>query len=351
MPSWQPIMTPLKVVIIVLVVGICFIPTGVSLMRTSQSIFEQVAQYDGQGNTNVDCAITSQNENKPCTITFTFKESVEGPLYVYYQLDNFYQNHRKYVSSVSYEQLAGIQLSASYISAYCTPLTQVKDVNGSLVTYNPCGLIANSFFNDIISVSPSSNYTLDESNIAWPTDKDKFAQVDGFQSYNFGTAKPSLATPVTCRAKGLNADCLLYKNPTTLEYYYYYYPDNSEYQYLYESYDNIDPIKGVTDEHFMVWMRSASLPKFRKLYGKIDSNFEAGDTIQFDINANFEVDSFDGSKYLVISTAGEFGGKNPSLGIGFVVVGSISLFLGTLFGLKSLLSPRAIGNAKLLKWT
>jgi len=28
----------------------------------------------------------------------------------------------------------------------------------------------------------------------------------------------------------------------------------------------------VTDERFMVWMRTAALPKFRKLWGRIDSN-------------------------------------------------------------------------------
>jgi len=28
---------------------------------------------------------------------------MEGPVYVYYQLDNFYQNHRRYVKSRSFD--------------------------------------------------------------------------------------------------------------------------------------------------------------------------------------------------------------------------------------------------------
>ena len=33
----------------------------------------------------------------------------------------------------------------------------------------------------------------------------------------------------------------------------------------------------VTDPHFIVWMRTAGLPNFRKLYGEIGETLEAGD--------------------------------------------------------------------------
>jgi hypothetical protein len=36
--AWQPIMTPLKVVAIFMVIGITFIPTGVSLMKSSNAV-------------------------------------------------------------------------------------------------------------------------------------------------------------------------------------------------------------------------------------------------------------------------------------------------------------------------
>jgi hypothetical protein len=97
-------------------------------------------------------------------------------------------------------------------------------------------------------------------------------------------------------------------------------------------------------------MRTAPLPNFRKLYGKIDSSFNTGDVLKFNIIANFEVDSFDGSKSLVISNLGEFGAKNPNLGIAYIVVGIISLVFAILFGTKQLLSPRPVADPALLNW-
>jgi hypothetical protein len=35
------------------------------------------------------------------------EEEIKSPIYVYYQLDNFYQNHRRYVKSRDNEQLDG----------------------------------------------------------------------------------------------------------------------------------------------------------------------------------------------------------------------------------------------------
>ena len=44
----------------------------------------------------------------------------------------------------------------------------------------------------------------------------------------------------------------------------------------------------VEDEHFMVWMRTAGLPNFRKLYGKIEKNLPAG-KYDLKITNNYDV--------------------------------------------------------------
>jgi hypothetical protein len=36
-----------------------------------------------------------------------------APIFVFYQLDGYYQNHRLYSSSISLDQLQGINISAS----------------------------------------------------------------------------------------------------------------------------------------------------------------------------------------------------------------------------------------------
>ena len=135
------------------------------------------------------------------------------------------------------------------------------------------------------------------------------------------------------------------------QFYLFWYPDDASTQDLYESYPKVvSPIQGVENEHFIVWMRTAGLPTFRKLYGKIHNDLKTGDTLSFDMDLNFEVDSFDGSKALVISTLGDFGGKNSFLGISYIVVGSISLLLGVLFALKQAINPRQLGDTRFLGW-
>jgi hypothetical protein len=78
---------------------------------------------------------------KGCTLTIDVEEDMEPPVYVYYQLDNFYQNHRRYVKSRSDKQLRGEEVTAADLSD-CDPL----DKQGDKIL-NPCGLIANSMFN------------------------------------------------------------------------------------------------------------------------------------------------------------------------------------------------------------
>lgn len=356
MTAWQPVLTPIKVILIFFVIGIVFIPVGVTLLEESNDIYEKTVVYDGDGVDVDGCAIKTANEGKDCRIDILIDEDVDGPVYVYYQLDNFYQNHRRYVKSRSSNQLQGTAgISRNDLKSECDPLYQ----NGSLIL-NPCGLIANSLFNDIIELETTTltsggSVSLDESGISWLSDRDvKFKNVDGFtyrkinQSvYNQWSSDPA----ATCASQNLPADCERYYDPKHDEYYLFWYPDNDSTQYLYESYPKVvSPIEGVDNEHFIVWMRTAGLPTFRKLYGKIDSDLKKGDTLSFDLNLNFEVDSFDGSKALVISTLGDFGGKNSFLGISYIVVGSISLLLGLLFALKQAINPRQLGDTRFLGW-
>ena len=80
---------------------------------------------------------------------------------------------------------------------------------------SPCGLIANSIFNDTYEVWDSAgvNITINDTGITWPDDKgDKFKRT----------------------------------------------PDSAKTQW-------VDP----ENEHFIVWMRTAGLPNFRKLWGRI----------------------------------------------------------------------------------
>ena len=132
LPAWQPILTPKWVIISFTLIGLVFLPLGIVLKAQSDAIVEYALQYDGKG---------TGPEFAACQVTFTVDRDMKAPVYVYYQLDGFYQNHRRYVKSRSDAQLMGDLLTEPLLSA-CDPLRTITDA-GVKKVLNPCGLIAN----------------------------------------------------------------------------------------------------------------------------------------------------------------------------------------------------------------
>ena len=65
-----------------------------------------------------------------CRLKFTIEEEIPAPVYVYYQLDNFYQNHRRYVKSRSNTQLMGKwEKKGSKELDMCDPVTTNADLD------------------------------------------------------------------------------------------------------------------------------------------------------------------------------------------------------------------------------
>lgn len=103
-----------------------------------------------------DCAL-----KETCQYKFSVPYKMTGPVYVYYELTNFYQSHRRYTMSKSAQQLAGNSASNSSIEADCSPMVTNEDMQKTHswkgVPLNPkdiaspCGLIAASLFNGIWS--------------------------------------------------------------------------------------------------------------------------------------------------------------------------------------------------------
>lgn len=130
---------------------------------------------------------------------------------------------------------------------------------------------------------------------------------------------------------------------------------SSKVQFLNETYPGLYSSGGrtldVDNEHFIVWMRPAALPNFRKLYGRIDSAIPAGTVLTFNVSAAFPVTIFSGKKSLVVSTMSWMGGKNPFLGIAYIVVGFVCLGIAAAFFARQRCGvERRLGDAGLLVW-
>lgn len=330
-------------------------------------------------NGTCDCRIGNQfNADKTCFVRFTISQDVEPPVLIHYELENFHQNHRSYYKSKDPYQLLGRVGAQDQISADdCQPLNKLRDENGTEITINPCGLIANTLFNDIFelteSTDPAGNplgIEMLETGIAWQSDIDfVYEQPEGFEYLPCVDASGAPTCDCLCCDNVFNtevdegfctnttttafecSDWRFWQHPKTEECFQFRYPEEDTTQYLYETYPGvISPIEGVSNEHFMVWMRIATQPTFQKLYGWIDSPLQAGTTLTFKIQNNFVVTRFRGSKTLIVGSTSIFGGKNPYMAPVFIYSGFFCLAAGLFFALKHGLRPRKIGDPAYLHY-
>ena len=271
LPAWRPVPTINSIIVVFSVFGVIFIILGIILLVYSNKVHSRELDY-------TNCTL-----NSTCLLNITIEEKIDKPVFVYYQLDGFYQNSRRYLKSKNIDQLRGNKDDTED----CEPCQKNKDMDLSSLlaldnktTLNenasaiPCGLMAKTFFNDTFEFSiNSSSLLVDETNIAFDKDRDLFKK-------NLDKSK----------------------------------------QWL-----------DMTNEHFLVWMRPSGLPNPRKLWGKIDQDLNKYDLISININNNYDVSPYKGKKKLILSNATVFGGKNKFLGISYIVVGCLSILCAIIF--------------------
>ena len=324
--AWQPALTPRWVVTVFVVLGVLFIPIGGALLYAAGTVHEDSVRYD---------TLCAHNSTLPCLVNLTLSHDLQLPVYVYYRLDNFYQNHRRYVSSYSVYQLHGDSNPSDLGSCspdrweYYYPPSDVQQ------TIYPCGAIAGTFFNDTFTVSltPAANPSATIF-LGGPDSDPASRQWD----------KSTIAYSGDSTVYQLNDDTLAnieqHANTTAPSMY-----------------SRVGPL-GFTlplpnDPDFQVWQRVAALPTFKKLYRVIrcvpqpgqppctDSSgrLYAGDVLSFTIAYNFNIDPYSGKKWVVVSTVSWLGGRNFFLGSAWVVVGGLCFVLALLFGVKTLIDP------------
>ncbi|KAF8652759.1 hypothetical protein AX16_004255 [Volvariella volvacea WC 439] len=365
--AWQPILTPRTVLPTLFLIGIIFGPIGGLLIWGSSLVSEMTFDYSECENltpssSNVTPTFfdlpsnkysyhlrTSDNgaqvDFKPqyafldnsnddsidvsarrqCILEFEVPADLEPSVFLYYKLTNFYQNHRRYVQSLNSDQLRGQARSASDLdNSDCKPL---GSRDGKPIY--PCGLIANSLFNDTFSnpvlLNPASSdsssqvYVFSTEGIAWP-----------------GEAKKYVSSPIGGSGYGNLSDIVPPPN------WMLRFPDG---------YTEQNPPPDLrSDEHFQNWMRTAGLPTFTKLYGRNDSDRMTRGRYRIIIGLNFPVLPYKGTKSIVISTVSWIGGKNPFLGWAYVAAAGVFVLLAIIGTVRHCIKPRRLGDMSLLSW-
>lgn len=313
LPAWEPMLTAGTVLPAFFVIGIAFIAIGAGLLFFTNTIKEIELDYTDCKNTNNDlCHEIIANKTGreleglcQCKVEFTLDENWDKTVYLYYGLTNFYQNHRRYVKSLDVAQLQGDvdKVPSDDCSSY-----DYEGTNKEKKIF-PCGAIANSLFNDVITLKTQDGdlVNLNRTGIAWESDI----------KYKFKNPPVPEGSTLTETLQNLYAEKNLAK-PTD------WIKD------LWELDDENENNNGLVNEDLIVWMRTAAFPNFRKLYRKIETGLKAG-KYYFEIEYNFRVKSFSGTKSVVLSEVSILGGKNAFLPISYIVVGGLCLIIGIVF--------------------
>lgn len=337
--AWQPILTPRTVLPLFFTVAGVFALFGGLLIWASNQIQEVMIDYttcgiDAPVNSFSDIPTTgveyrfnndakmsaepqwSRNDDgSQCTLRFDVPKTMKKPIYFFYRMSNFYQNHRRYVLSYNEQQIEGEALQPDELgnSGDCKPL--VKNEEGK--PYYPCGLIANSMFNDsfseeLVGVDGTESYWFTNKGISWPSDRARFKKT----KYN--------ASDVVPPPNWVN----MFPNGYTDENL----PDVSQW------------------EEFQNWMRTAGLPTFAKMALRNDTTDLAAGTYELNIALNFNTTVYKGKKYILLSTRTAIGGRNDFLGVAYCTVAGIAAALGIAFLTQHIIKPRRLGDHAYLSW-
>lgn len=375
---------PPSTIICMFIVAIAFIPVGSAILVASESMYEKNIRYDNINsfqygrcdhklrNHSLGDGATFATTGCRARPVFTITSKVEGPVYMYYRLVNFYQNYRLYAKSINDNQIQGLEIADRADISDCWPFTGPGENDGTVATtlkpdgttsrqyaemqYSPCGTIAWSMFNDTIGLYKIDNASV--VNSLAPTDEmpigngatlicdgGGFAANGSYVGGKAGNAcsKRGIAFPsdVDTRFKTAHKGGKVWHGEGQAA-------STDVYQrngwYANEMGHKL-PL--ATDEDFIVWTRIAGLSDFRKLYRKIPGGLEAG-TYALDVIEEFDVASFEGEKHIVLQTANWVGGRNLVLGSLFIAFGGTCLILGIAFLIWYVVSGPTRHNAEAL---
>lgn len=312
------------------------------------NINEGIRSFEVNGETYTQGTITQ--------VYFTLKKRLTSPVYLYYGLEKVYQNFRTFNDGRSIEQLRGLPQSKWKNLEKCEPFRRpgFLDDNVDLVinytssggtsssttansfTYNPCGSYAWSMFNDTFTLyktHASQEATSGDTGLTLICNSSDFDAVGN----SLGGSKQKNR----CRKKGITfrADSQVRYSPLVLgdNIWSLRYPSTTTNEYLKNGWYLNEPghsLQDPEDYDLQVWLRTALLSNFKKLYRIIDEDLEPGDYMM-EIEEFYDVVSFKGKKLFYVQNTGPLGNGTRAIAILFFAMGLISFIVGVAFGVEA----------------
>lgn len=348
--AYNPVLTAKTVIPLLIGIAVIFVPLGAAMWYASHRVQDFTIDYSqcqnlasrdywseipdnyttynfrnnklpshkAQWKLTTDETQDFEDERLVCQVQFEVPETMKAPIYFFYRLKRFHANHRRYVKSFSEDQIEGKPASVNTIKntvgQNCEPLS----VNSEGKRIYPCGLIANSMFNDTFDTTlqavngTSKSYEMTEKGIAWKSDKNRFKKT----RYNYTEIVPP-PNWYKMFPNGYNATNV---------------PDISKWY------------------QFQNWMHTSALPTFNKLALRNDHDALEPGIYQVTIGLHFPVLPYKGHKYIYISQRSVIGGKNIFLGVSWMAGGGVCFLLALSLLVINFVKPRRTGDVNLLSW-
>ncbi|CAD8060330.1 unnamed protein product [Paramecium sonneborni] len=216
-----------------------------------------------------------------CKITFFVEELMVTPVYIYYELSNFYSNDLNFVQSINKDQLMGYDIDQKKYcpNAYLQSQMIRQNLSASghhlfLDYANPCGLAAKYIFNDTFLIQSDIEFKINITALLLPMYKKQFKR----------------------------------------------------HQYYFKQWLDVE------HEYVQSWF----IPQIHSsrfiLYGLINGNLNRGSYYLY-INNQYPIKIFGGEKTLVLQSASELGTKGLTIGLvllggsGFCALSALLIYI------------------------
>eukprot|EP01018_Ginkgo_biloba_P030317 Gb_23087 [translate_table: standard] len=388
LPACKPLLTPgwdetniLELVLVCIdevmtifvLVGLIFIPIGVASLIASHKVVEIVDQYETEcvppdHMTDKVAYIKNALISKNCTRTLRVPKHMKSPVYVYYQLDHFYQNHRRTIMYAWLKAFSKIRMGvrcedevmthcyscqlqehSSFATGHCILIFHDAVGNGmnkSQINFTKFGAYLANCYKLAGYVKSRSDKQLrhgdseDDTDSCKPEATNNNASIVPCGLIAWSLFNDTYSFKLQNKPLSVNKRHISWKSDREHKFGKHVFPKNFQNGTLIGGarLNESEPLS--EQEDLIVWMRTAALPTFRKLYGKIEEDLHTNDEITVQLQNNYNTYSFNGKKKLVLSTTSWLGGKNDFLGIAYLTVGGLCFFLATVFFLAHMIKPR-----------